>query len=322
MTQALPVPPMPQLPSPRVSRYVENATAVNTRKAYRIDWDDFSAWCELHDRRPMPASTETIADYLEALADAGAALATIKRRLASLSVAHQLRGLEDILNPTKSAPVRTAMKGIRRTLGSAQTQKVPLVTADLARLVAACAPLPPLTAARDRSLLLLGGAGGFRRSELAALDIADLTDTHEGLEITVRRSKTDQEGVGALVAVPYGSHPHTCPVRALREWLSLSAITEGPLWRAIDRHGNLNDGRLESGSIARIIKRACDRAGLDPSRYAGHSLRAGMATAASEGGASDRSIMNQGRWRSRATVDRYVRRRTIWQENAAAHMGL
>lgn len=180
----------------------------------------------------------------------------------------------------------------------------------------------PLLAARNRALLLIGCSGGFRRSELVALDIADIVDTREGLELTLRRSKTDQEGTGVVVAVPYGSHPETCPVRALRAWLTLSGITEGPVWREVDRHGNMGAARLHADSVGRIIKRACALAGLDPTRYSGHSMRSGMATAAAAGGAPERAIMRQGRWSSRAMVDRYVRHGTIWQECAAAYMGL
>src|SRR5205823_13088254 len=108
--------------------------------------------------------------------------------------------------------------------------------------------------------------GGFRRSELVALTVADIAETKEGLEVTVRRSKTDQEGAGAVVPIPYGSHPHTCPVRALQAWLTASGISEGPLWRKVDRHGHLGAERLDSGSVARIIKHTCTLAGLNPER--------------------------------------------------------
>jgi site-specific recombinase XerD len=316
------LPETPVLPSTHVSRYANNAKATNTRKAYRVDWDAFVLWCDTHGRSPMPATPETLVEYLEGLADTGAKVATIKRRLSSISVAHQMRGHEHD-NPTRSGLVTTSMQGIRRTLGTAQTQKTPLVTAELARLVAACEQLSqPLAAARDRALVLIGCSGGFRRSELVALNVADITETANGLELTLHHSKTDQEGAGAVVAVPYGSHPHTCPVRSLHAWLGLSGISEGPIWREIDRHGTLGAGRLHADSVARIIKRACTLAGLDPAGYSGHSLRSGMATAAAAGGAPERAIMRQGRWTSRAMVDRYVRHGTLWQECAAAYMGL
>jgi site-specific recombinase XerD len=307
--------------TPQVRRYTDNAKAANTRKAYRIDWDDFVAWCQEHGTEPMPTTPETIAEYLVHLAEAGAKVATIQRRLASLSVAHQMRGYEHH-NPVRSGLVTTTLQGIRRTLGTAQAQKAPLVTPDLTRLVAACAQLPPLLAARDPALLLVGAAGGFRRSELVALDVTDVVETRGGLELTVRWSKTDQEGAGAVVPVPYGSHPETCPVRALRAWLAISGISAGPLWREVDRHGNLGAARLHADSVGRIIKRACALAGLEPAHYSGHSLRSGMATAAAAGGAPERAIMRQGHWCSRGMVDRYVRHGTLWSECAAAYMGL
>lgn len=145
-TELAQVPETPALPSTRVSRYAQHAKAENTRKAYRVDWDDFLLWCDLHDCQPMPATPETVVEYLESLADAGAKVATIKRRLASISVAHQMRGYEHN-NPTRSGVVTTSMQGIRRPLGTAQTQKAPLVTAELARLVAVCGQQSPLMAA-------------------------------------------------------------------------------------------------------------------------------------------------------------------------------
>ncbi len=316
------VPEAPTLASTRVSRYADKAKAENTKKAYRIDWDDFVLWCDIHSCQSMPATPDTIVAYLEDLADAGAKVSTIRRRLSSISVAHHMRGFQDH-NPAKAAAVVTSMQGIRRTLGTAQAEKAPIVTAELTRLIAACDQCSsPLMRARNRALLLIGCTGGFRRSELVALDVVDIAETKEGLELTLRRSKTDQEGAGAVVPIPYGSHPHTCPVRALQAWLTVSGIGEGPLWRKVDRHGRLGAGRLDTGSVARIIKHTCTLAGLDPARYAGHSLRSGMATAAAAGGAPERAIMRQGRWTTRTMVDRYVRHGTIWQECAAAYMGL
>jgi integrase len=254
MTPSLPARAgVPATISPRVHRYADNAKSVNTCKAYRIDWDDFTSWCQVQGCQPMPTAPESITDYQVSMADAGSKVATIQRRLASLSVVHQVRGYEDT-NPDHSGLVTTTMQGIRHTLG----------TAELTRLVAACEQMEPQMAARNRALLLIGVAGGFRRSELVALDVADIAETKEGLELTIRRSKTDQEGAGSVVPVPYGSHPQTCPVRALRAWLALAAITEGPLWREIDRHGNVGTARLHAHSVGGIIKRTCTPAGLDP----------------------------------------------------------
>src|SRR5260370_15821846 len=180
------------LPSPQVRHYTDNAKAANTRKAYRIDWDAFEAWCKVRKLASMPAAPETLAAYLAGLADAGAKVATISRRCSSISVAHQMGGYEQ-QNPAHSGLVRPTTQGIWRTLGTAHVQKAPLVTAELTRLVAACDQLSPLLAARDRALPLIAAAGASRRSELLALDVPDIPQPREGLQLTLRRSQTDHD---------------------------------------------------------------------------------------------------------------------------------
>jgi integrase len=175
-----------------------------------------------------------------------------------------------------------------------------------------------LIGARDRALLLVGFAGAFRRSELVALDVRDVAFTTEGLMITLRRSKTDQEGQGRSVGLPYGSRLETCPVRSLRAWLALSEITSGPLFRPINRHGTMAEGRLSDRAVALVVKRTAKAAGLDPAKYAGHSLRAGLATSAAAAGVSERAIMNQTGHKSAATVRKYIREGSLFRENAAA----
>jgi integrase len=174
---------------------------------------------------------------------------------------------------------------------------------------------------RNRALLLLGFAGAFRRSELVALDVEDLEFQRNGVVVTLRRSKTDQEGESRRIGVPYGSSELTCPVRALQGWLELGAIIEGPVFRAVDRHGNLG-GQLGDHAVARLVKEHAVLVGLDPTRYAGHSLRAGLATSAADGGASDRAIMRQTGHRSAAMVNRYVREGRLFRDNAALLAGL
>jgi integrase len=162
------------------------------------------------------------------------------------------------------------------------------------------------------ALFLVGCSGGSRCSQLVALDVADIIETADGLKLTLRRSKTDQEAAVAIVAVPYGSHPQTCPLRSLRAWLTLSGDLRGPRCGARSTAtATLGAGRLQKDSVARIIKRACAPAGLDPACCSGHSLRSGMATSAAAGGAPERAIMRQGRWSSQVMVDRYVRHGTI-----------
>jgi len=172
---------------------------------------------------------------------------------------------------------------------------------------------------RDRALLL---AGPFRRSELVGLDVADITDTEDGLHIVVRRSKSDQEGEGDLVGVPYGSHPPTCPVRAWRAWLAVSEITEGPAFRGITRHGKISETRLTARAVADVVKVRAHAAGLDAKTFAAHSLRAGFATEAFGQGVPEFSVMRHGRWKSASSMRGYIREGSLWSDNAAAKLGL
>jgi integrase len=207
--------------------------------------------------------------------------------------------------------VHNVMKGIRRTLGTGVVQKAPTRTGDILMMIDAADS--GLIGARDRAIVLLGFAGAFRRSELVGLD---------GLTITLRRSKTDQEGQGRKIGIPYGANPESCPVRVIQSWLEQAAITEGPLFRSVNRHGKLQRVRLGAGDVASVVKKLAQRAGLDPRRYAGHSLRAGHATSAAASGASERSIMNQTGHRSVQMVRRYIREGSLFRENSAGKLGL
>ena len=183
------------------------------------------------------------------------------------------------------------MKGIRRVKGAAQDAKAALVTEDIREMVET---LPDnLKGARDRALLLLGFAGAFRRSELVGLDVADLEFVKEGVRVTIRRSKTDQEGEGRVVGIPFGSRIETCPVRSLEAWGEASQIETGPVFRSINRHGQIQPGRLSGAAVAQVVKSAAGAAGLDPTKYAGHSLRAGLATAAAAAGVAASAIQAQ-----------------------------
>jgi integrase len=264
----------------------------------------------------LPASADTVALYAAALAET-ARVSTLTRRMSSIAQAHQLAGFA---SPTHDARVRTVMAGIRRVKGIAQQGKKPVLTEDLRRMIG---QLPDtLQGARDRALLLVGFAGAFRRSELVGLDLEDVEFNREGLVVAVRRSKTDPEGQGRRVGVPYGAHAETCPVRALRQWLDLLDARSGPLFRRIDRHGHIGAGRLSDRAVALIVKRAAEAAGLDAAGLAGHSLRAGLATSAAAAGVSERAIMAQTGHRSLATVRKYIREGSLFLENAAAKVGL
>ena len=245
--------------------------------------------------------------------------ATITRRLTSIAKAHAAAGHP---NPATTGHIVVAetLQGIRRTLGTAQPGKTPLLTADLIQVLA---HLPPgLGGVRDRALLLTGYTGGLRRSELAALAVEDLAWKDEGAVLTLRRSKTDQEGQGRQVAIPRGAHPATCPVTALRLWLKTADLETGPLFREVDRHGRVGGAKLHSDSVGAILKRAVARAGFDASQFGGHSLRAGFATQAARNGATAFDIMRQTGHRSIATVARYVRDAQIFRDAPAGKLGL
>ena len=226
-------------------------------------------------------------------------------------------GLE---SPTHSPVVANTMKGIRRTKGTAACQKSPTLTDDIRAMLEATDS--GFIGVRDRALILLGFAGAFRRSELVGLDIEDCAFSKDGLTATLRRSKTDQEGIGRKVGIPYGSNPDTCAVRVLNGWLELANLTAGPLFRPINRHGQVQPGRLSGIDVARVVKKLAERAGLDAAKYAGHSLRAGHATSAAIAGASERSIMNQTGHRSVQMVRRYIREGSLFRENSAGKLGL
>ncbi len=215
--------------------------------------------------------------------------------------------------------------GIKRTHRIAPTKKAATLTTVIAAMVE---PLGERRIdVRDRALLLMGFAGAFRRSELVALDVEDITDTDEGLRIAVRRSKADQEGDGDAVGLPYGSNPATCPVRAWRAWLEVSEITEGPAFRAITRHDKaarrrISARRLTAEAVAAVVKRRAEAAGFDETTFAGHSLRAGFATEAFRQGVPELSVMRHGRWKSSASMRGYIREGSLWRDNAAAKLGL
>jgi site-specific recombinase XerD len=300
----------------RASEFIHQSKAKNTIRAYRADWTHFEGWCQSHGQASLPATADTVALYVTALADTHKP-ATITRRISAISQGHQIAGME---TPTGAAKVRLVMAGIRRMKGTAQTGKTPILVDDLRRMLAG---LPGnLLGVRDRVLLLIGFCGAFRRSELVALDAADVAVTRDGLVVTIRRSKTDQEAEGRKIGIPYASHLETCPVRSLQDWLEKSGITEGPLFRPIDRFGKMAATRLSGAAVAEIVKKYVEAVGLDATHFAGHSLRSGLATSAAAAGASERSIMNQTGHRSTAMVRRYIKNGSLFIDNAATVLGL
>jgi integrase len=298
--------------------FLAAAKAASTRRAYRADWDHFEIWCRRHSLPPLPAMPETVALYITDLA-ASHKPATLRRRLTVISRTHQAAGHTSPAS-MQQALVSETLKGIRRTQGTAQSGKRPFYTEQVRAMIRA---LPEnLQGVRDRALLLIGFAGGFRRSELAELTVEDIAVEKDGLVVSLRRSKTDQEGHGRKVALPYGSNPETCPVRAYRDWLEAARLGQGAVFREIDRHGRLEPRPLHKDSIGMIVKRTAARIGLDAAEYGGHSLRAGMATQAYLNGANELAIMQQTGHRSLATVRKYIREGSLFRDNPAAKLGL
>jgi integrase len=263
----------------------------------------------------MPAEPETVRLYL--VDHAGKlSISTLRRRLSAISEAHVAA---QVPNPTVSPVVRFAWEGMRRSHGSAPRAKEAAVTEVVAAMVK---PLgKSLIDVRDRAILLIGFAGAMRRSELASLEFADVTETGDGLRITVGRSKTDQEGEGAVVGITYGSNPPTCPVRAWRAWVEAAQLVDGPAFRQLG-NGRVTTKRIAGDGIARMLKRRATAAGLDPELFSGHSLRSGFATTAARAGVAEHKIMRQGRWTTSAAMRGYIREGELFVDNPSAKLGL
>lgn len=300
----------------RAERFLAKSKAANTVRAYTADWKHFAEWCIDAARASLPATPETVALYLSDLA-ATHKVSTLRRRLTTIGKAHELDGRD---NPTRHSLVQDVFDGIRRELGFLQHGKTPLLSDDIRALL----DVQPddLAGLRNRVLILVGFSGAFRRSELVGIAIADIQFVADGLIVLVRRSKTDQHGEGLKKAIPYGQQPDTCPVRTLRDWLDALGETSGPVFRSITKAGRISDRPLSDRSVALVIKESALKAGLDPTIYAGHSLRSGFATQAAISGASERSIIRQGGWASEKMARRYIRDASLFRDNAADSLGL
>ena len=290
--------------SPSVSDYLRASLSNNSRRSYRSDLTQFIAW-----GGTIPASPELVATYLAAHADKHA-LATLSRRLVSIGKAHAAQGLP---TPTDAELVKAILRGIRRTHGSAQRQVAPAVKEDVLAMVAA---LTGIKGTRDRALLLIGFAGAFRRSELVSLTVADIEQAQQGLILTLQRSKTDQEGRGRKVAIPF-ARGAVCPVLALQQWIAVSDITEGPIFRGVNRHGQIADAAISPQSVAMVVKERARAVGLNSANYSGHSLRAGLVTSAAQLGVSSWKIRQQTGHKSDAMLSRYIRDAGLFVSNAS-----
>lgn len=296
--------------------FAVRSKADETLRAYRSDFKAFETYCAAHGHQPMPASIDAVAEFLANEQSRGCKASTLTRRVASLRYAHRLAGHP---SPTDDERVRAVLSGIKREIGTRQTPKT-AATADLIGEMLAKCP-GTLTGKRDRALIALGFAGAFRRSELVALDVADLTETQDGLRVIVRRSKTDPTGQGQTVAILRGRRLR--PVEAVQAWLAAARITEGAIFRQVNKSGRVLPGALKAESVATVVKDAAKRvaldpkwAGLDSAAFAAHSLRSGFITSAAKAGASIFKMMDVSRHKSVETLRRYVRDADAFNDHA------
>lgn len=289
------------------ARYLRAAFADNTRRAYRSDIAHFLGW-----GGAIPATPELVAKYL-AVHAGPLSVATLERRLAGISKAHASHGFA---SPTCSALVRTTMRGIRRIHCVPQRRVTPTLHEHILAMVKG---LSGLRGMRDTAILLIGFAGAFRRSELAGLKVKNLEYEKQGLTIYLNRSKTDPEGKGRKIAIPY-AHCADCPVLALDTWLKASGISTGPVFRSIDRHGNISSFAITGQTVANVVKAHAPQAGLDPKEYAGHSLRAGLVTSAVQAGVPIWKVQKQTGHKSEAMLVRYIRENNLFADNAAGEV--
>ena len=277
---------------------LKNSKANNTLRAYQSDFTDFSAFCAKNGLNSIPTQPKIIALYITHLSKTSK-FSTLKRRIASISVIHKLKG--HYLD-TKHPIIMENLHGIKRTFGSRQKAKKPLLINDLKLIIKAI----DKEKIRDKALILIGFAGGFRRSELVNIDYEDVEFVNEGVKILIKRSKTDQSGEGIIKAIPYFDNKEFCPVISLKTYIKekISSKNEGKVFNISDK------------SVALIIKRYAEKAGLDSSKYAGHSLRSGFATTAAEFGAEERNIMAMTGHKTTQMVRRYIQEANLFKNNA------
>lgn len=296
----------------RTVAMADAAHSPSTRRAYDRAWSAFERWTAARGLASIPAAPETLAMYLTERAET-VKVSTLEQELAAIVEAHRKA---DLPSPTENRGLQLVWKGIRRTYGKPKVGKSPVGVVDLARMVAELGDSP--AGVRDRAMLLLGFAGALRRSELVAIDVEDLAPNPDGFALMIRRSKSDGEGEGQRIGIPNGRRPETCPVLAVRAWLQLADIKAGPVFRSVDRHGNIGNERLGDRAVAEVVKRAALSVGLDPKALGGHSLRSGLVTEAVRAGVSERAIMAQTRHKSLITLRGYIRLGSLFLDNPAA----
>jgi site-specific recombinase XerD len=294
---------------------LKSSKAANTVRAYKSDFKDFGLFCVQNGFKSLPSDAKIVSLYLTHLSTKEAKLSTIKRRLVSIGVIHKMKG--HYLD-TKHPIIIENLMGIKRRKGIAQKGKKPLLIKHLKQIVDVInlQKIQDIKKLRDKSIILIGFAGGFRRKEIVSLNVEDLDFVFEGLKITVKRSKTDQFGEGFIKGLPHFTNSLYCPVTTLKKWLNISKIKEGALFRRFIKGSKLSDKRLTDQTVALIIKEYLNIAGLNSSNYSGHSLRSGFATSAAEAGAEERSIMAMTGHKSAEMVRRYIKEANLFKNNA------
>ena len=294
---------------------LKNSKSKNTVRAYKSDFSDFGLFCAQNGFKSLPSEPKIVSLYLTHLSTKDAKMSTLKRRLVSIGVIHKLKG--HYLD-TKHPSIIENIMGIKRRKGSYQKGKKPILINSLKRIINVIDEQDKerIKKFRDRSIILIGFSGGFRRNEIVALDYDDLDFVTEGLKINLRRSKTDQFGQGFTKALPYFDNSQYCPVVSLKKWIEISKIKSGPVFRRFSKGSKLSESRLTDQTVALLIKEYLNLAGIDSKNYSGHSLRSGFATSAAESGVEERSIMAMTGHKSTEMVRRYIKEANLFKNNA------
>ena len=294
---------------------LKSSKANNTVRAYKSDFNDFGLFCAKNGFKSLPTEPKIVSLYLTYLSTKNIKMSTLKRRLVSISVIHRLNGH---YIDTKHPSIIENIMGIKRRKGSIQRGKKPILINNLKTIINVIDVYnkEEIKRLRDRSIILIGFSGGFRRNEIVSIDYDDLDFVQEGLKINVRRSKTDQFGEGFVKALPYFNNQLYCPVVSLKDWLNISKIASGPVFRRFNKGSSLSEKRLTDQSVALLIKEYLNLAGIDSKNYSGHSLRSGFATSAAESGAEERNIMAMTGHKSTEMVRRYIKEANLFKNNA------
>ncbi len=293
---------------------LKSSKAKNTLRAYKSDFKDFGTFCAKHGLSSLPSEPKAVSLYLTYLSK-NHKISTLRRRIVSISMIHKLKG--HYLD-TKHPIIIENLMGIKRVNGSIQKGKKPILINHLKSIINVIDELDinKIIKLRDKSIILIGFGGGFRRTEVVSIDHEDLEFVSEGVKITIKRSKTDQFGEGMMKGLPYSNNEKYCPVLNLKKWLEISKIKSGPIFRRLSKGSSLTNKRLTDQSVALLIKKYLDLAGIDNTNYAGHSLRSGFATVAAASGADERSIMAMTGHKTTQMVRRYIREANIFKNNA------